>query len=589
MTRTFGTAELKKGTWHISAEPHVAIRLRRMFKKAGKQVGTVKLAHTDEIAKDLLWFTQRYPLEVKPREALEEGARCFDERAESFDALLAGRIQPREFEMALPPREYQRVAAELALQSPGLLIADDMGVGKTCSAIAMLTDPSTRPALVVTMTHLTRQWEREIMKFAPTLRTHRVKKGTPYDIFKKRQARRPNNRQIALLLEHNRDAEFPDVLIMNYHKLAGWSEALAGKVKTVIFDEVQELRRGNESLKGSAARHIAHACNRRVGLSGTPIYNYGIEFFNVMDVLRPGALGTKTEFVEEWCGGGADRPEKTPIANPRAFGTYVREAGFMIRRTRKDVGRELPPCSTSVVWVDSDDRTLEKMSGNAADLARIILEQGAAWDKKGQASREFDMRMRQATGIAKAPHVADFVKMIADGGEKVVLYGWHREVYSIWLERLKSLKPALYTGTESEKRKEDNKRAFVEGDAQVLIMSLRTGAGIDGLQEVCRNVVFGELDWSSGVHKQATDRVNRDGQQDSVMAYYVVTDDGSDPVVMDVLGIKGEQLEGIRNPKADFIEKLGTDQDRIKKLAETYLSRHKVATAAPREHREAAL
>jgi hypothetical protein len=47
--------------------------------------------------------------------------------------------------------------------------------------------------------------------------------------------------------------------------------------------------------------------------------------------------------------------------------------------------------------------------------------------------------LRQATGIAKAPFVADFVRLLVESGEKVLLYGWHREVYSIWRDKLKDL------------------------------------------------------------------------------------------------------------------------------------------------------
>lgn len=568
--RTYGTAKLKGNTWCVLAEPHVAIRLRRVFKKAGRQIGVVRLAATEEVCRDLLWFAQRYPLEFDPQEVLEERAESFDRRTETFAALLDGKIEPRRFDLAIPPRHYQQVAAELALQAGGLLIADDVGLGKTCTAIAALSDPATRPALVVTLTHLPRQWEHEIKRFAPTLRTHIVKKGTPYDITQKKR-RSMDSTQMALLGANDMAPTFPDVLLCNYHKLAGWAEALAGKVRTVIFDECQELRRGN-SQKYDAAKHIADACNYKIGLSATPIYNYGIEFFNVMQALRPGILGSRSEFLEEWCKGYYD-PDKAKIADPKAFGTYVRDAGVMIRRTRQDVGRELPPLSKSVIHVDSDERKLEQLTRSVGELAKLILEKGGAWEERGRASRELDWRMRQATGIAKAPYVADFVKLLVESGERVVLYGWHREVYSIWMDRLKDYHPVLFTGSESPKQKHESKVAFCEGQAKVLIMSLRAGAGLDGLQGQCRNVVFGELDWSPGVHEQAVGRVHRDGQEEPVVSYFLVSDEGSDPVVMDVLGLKREQVEGIRNPTADLLERLETGEDRIKKLAAAYLEK----------------
>lgn len=567
--RTYGTARLVKDTWHVDAEPHVAIRLRRHFARAGRQFGTIKLVATDEVSRDLLWFTQRYPLKVEPLEELEARAEAFDRRVEMFDGLIAGRIDPRPFELAIPPREYQRVAAELALQSGGLLVADELGLGKTVTAIAMLSDPQARPALVVTMTHLPKQWAREIERFTPGMRFHILRKGTPYDLSAKpRRRKRPSASQLGLLSEEDTAPAFPDVIITNYHKLAGWADALAGKIRGVVFDEVQELRRA-DSAKYSAARHIAHEATYRLGLSATPIYNFGIEFFNVMEVLRPGALGSREEFIEEWCRGGDGDPNKVPIMNPRAFGTYVREAGLMIRRTRQDVGRELPALTRSVVTIDADEKALDAVRDDVAELARILLTQGSGWQAKGDAARQFDMKMRQATGIAKAPYVAEFVRMLVEQGEKVVLYGWHRQVYDIWADKLSSCRPVFYTGTESATVKDENVRRFIEGDANVLVISLRSGAGLDGLQGHCRNVVFGELDWSPGVHEQAIGRVHRDGQGDPVMAYFLVSETGADPVMMDVLGLKREQVEGLRDPNAAIVESIATDA--VKRLAESYL------------------
>jgi SNF2 family DNA or RNA helicase len=364
----------------------------------------------------------------------------------------------------------------------------------------------------------------------------------------------------------------PDVIITNYHKLGGWAGELKGKVKTVIFDEVQELRR-ESSQKYHAAESIASGAEFKLGLSATPIHNFGGEIWNILNVLRPWSLGHWSEFAQEWCGNFSDR-SKAPIRDPKAFGSYAREAGLMLRRTRADVGRELPGLTIVPHVIDADTTKLDEIAGSAGELARVILAQGGAAFDKMRASEEFSWRLRQATGIAKGPFVADFVRLLVEDGEKVLLYGWHHEVYKIWGERLKDLNPVFFTGEESPNQKEASKRAFLEGDSKVLIMSLRAGAGIDGLQKSCRTVVFGELDWSPSVHEQATGRIFRDGQQDKVAAYFLMSDSGSDPVIADVLGVKRGQLDGIRNPTGDVVEMSQTDPNRIKRLAEDFLSRH---------------
>jgi SNF2 family DNA or RNA helicase len=164
--------------------------------------------------------------------------------------------------------------------------------------------------------------------------------------------------------------------------------------------------------------------------------------------------------------------------------------------------------------------------------------------------------------------------LLVESGEKVVLFGWHREVYALWMDRLSDLKPALYTGTESPTQKEQARDRFINGEAPILIMSLRAGAGLDGLQHTCRTVVFGELDWSPGVHEQCVGRIHRDGQPDPVVAYFLIAEHGSDPVIADVLQLKRQQVDGVRDPYASLVERvesLEAGGERVKKLAETYL------------------
>ena len=572
--RSYGTVQLEDGAWLIEAEPHVRIRIKRLFAKVSKvSHGAVSLSATPENSRELQWLLMRYPMDVTPLEELERLAaesKAIEDAVANI--LTTGGYEPPTLRMALPARRYQLQAADLAMRTGRLLVADDVGLGKTCTAIATLTDPANLPALVVTLTHLPKQWEAECRKFLPTIRTHIVKKGKPYDLTKG---------------PRGRVDPAPDVIIMNYHKLAGWADHLQGVVRTVIYDECQELRRG-ESKKYDAAVHVSSGARLRIGLSATPIYNYGGEIFNVLSAIAPAALGTRQEFIREWCTAGPEGrafgysrspgPTRPRISQPRVFGSFLREQGLMLRRTRRDVGRELERLSKVMHVVDANPEALSKVEASAAELAQLILSQ-TKLDKgvKFRASEQLSNVLRQATGIAKAPYVADFVRLLVESGEPVVLYGWHREVYSVWQAKLKDLKPAMYTGSESATRKAAAREKFLAGKTNVLIMSLRSGAGLDGLQHRCRTVVFGELDWSPGVHDQCAGRVHRDGQEHPVVAYFMVAETGSDPIVADVLGLKRAQMQGIRDPNAALIARTQAVGNHARQLATAYLAQRGIA------------
>lgn len=561
---TLGKLELTRDNrWRIEAEPHIMLRFKRVFPRSEGQYGTITISNTPDVCRDLTWFIDRHPLDMTGAtfEALNAGTARQVETESITQSLLDGTRKPRAFDLAVPAREYQKVSAELCLANGGLLNADDVGLGKTCSAICVLAEPSSLPALVVTLTHLPKQWAAEIARFAPRLRTHILKTGTPYDL---RNIKRRRSSQLEFA------DETPDVIITNYHKLAGWSETLAPVIKTVIWDEVQELRHAGTG-KFEAAKHIASNAQFRKGLSATPIYNYGEEIYNIVEVIRPGTLGSYDEFKIEWC---ENWNGKWKLKSPHIFGEYLTTSGIMLRRTAEEVGRELPKVQRIPHVIDADAEPINKVETAATELANIILTQGQRRGAAFQASEQLSNLIRQATGIAKAPHVADFVRLLVEAGErKVILYGWHREVYSIWMERLKDLNPVMYTGSETATQKEESKRRFMEDfNTHVMIISLRSGAGLDGLQHKCRTCVFGELDWSPGVHTQCIGRINRDGQKHNVLAYFLLADSGADPIMADVLGVKTTQIDGLLNVETDPLAQQ-LDGDHIKRLAEQYVTR----------------
>ncbi|MCC7014760.1 MAG: DEAD/DEAH box helicase [Planctomycetes bacterium] len=565
-----GTLSFGRGRFILELEPHVMMRAKRIFSQVSKrQQGRLSLSATPAVARDIEWFAERYPLAMDSEDAarLDHLARKHEVAMAAVQSVLERSCEPPTFDLAIPARAYQRAAADLVLKTGRLLVGDDVGLGKTATAICVLSEQRARPAVVVTLTHLTGQWRAEIARFAPQLHVLVPKKGTP----------QPRD------LEALTGLIRPDVVVLNYHKLAGWADALV-KVfgaRCVVFDEVQELRTGTASSKGAAAELIANKCEFRVGLSATPVFNYGGEIRTILQYLEPGCLGTVEEFSTEWCSGWGD--EK--IKEPKALGSHLRERGLLLRRTSADVVDEVPELAKPIRiphLVDSDTETIERAQSSAAEFARIVLAATATGIERMQASSEIDWRLRQATGIAKAPYVAAFVRMLLEESEeRVLLFGWHKAVYALWRDALKQFLPVFFTGDETAAEKDHAKREFLEGKSRVLVMSLRAGAGLDGLQEKCRCVVFGELDWSPGVHEQCIGRVHRPGQPDAVRAFFLHSDSGSDPLIVEVLGIKRAQAEGIRDPLASGVEEVVDTTERIRRLAESCLRR-----AASREQQE---
>lgn len=551
----------KRALWTVEGEPHVLIRVKRLFGRVeDTRGGGVVIADTDEVARDLEWLLERYDFELDGEAVarVAAGAERHRGREETMRRLLGGHRLDVDGGLVPDParerREYQYAAADMVIALGRLLLVDALGLGKTESALLVLRAPDSLPAVVVTLTHLPKQWEREIGKVYPGLRAHTVTRGKPYDL-----------RGVC-------GGRNPQVVVVNYAKLAGWAGYLAEEARTVVFDEIQELRRGpgTESkpiAKYLAAGTLADAARYKVGLSATPIHNYGGEIHNIFEVLAPGTLGTRPEFVREWGSGDSSHFDKVTVKDPKALRTYLEGEGLMLVRSREDVGRELPHGVIPIEHVvDADPKAIDELGGDVAEMARLILADDTGHKDRFLVAGELDWRLRQATGLAKAPYVAEFVRLLLESEDRVVLWGWHRAVYDVWMEQLRGLHPVLYTGTESPAQKDVSARKFLSGQSRVLVMSLRSGAGLDGLQEACSVGVFGELDWSPEVHKQClddqTEILTRRGfvgpddiaDDDEVAAF---SHDGQirwRPILsrVDRLRAPGEQMYALSSPSLDL-------------------------------------
>jgi hypothetical protein len=439
----------------------------------------------------------------------------------------------------------------------------------TISTLTFLTRPEVRPAIVVAPKDLIPQWMAQTAKFVPGLTTREAKTGNPEELL------RPYRGKVRPL---------PDVLFITYHKLKGWVSALiAAGFRSIVAEEAHELRTGPDSEKWVAFKEVSEAMSFGLALTATPVFNYGGQAYWILDAIKPGCLGTPEEFAREWCS-GFSLSNKARVTDGRAFGAYLRNEGLMLRRTVRELGMSLPKVTSNIYPVDSDLQYIQDAEDKAAELARIVLaQQGFSSTQKLQASGELDARLRKATGIAKAPFVADFVRMLVESGdgrpEPVVLTGHHHEVYAIWEERLRDLRPVFWTGRESRAQKQEALKRFQNREAHVFVLANRAGAGLDGLQHVCNTLVHGELDWAIGVMLQLRGRVDRDGQLFPVMVHTPISNAGCDPIMADVLGLKALQLETINNPGEGEVKEIHTDPDHIKKVAKAILERRGKALA----------
>ena len=538
-------------SWLLEGDPHVAEFAKRLFpgaKSMGR--GFARFPNTKRITEDLNWLMMRYPLKIEDPEAWERSySSAVDHslRIQEFNSR-PDKLQPSPSFIGTLT-DFQKEGLSFMTGAGRALLADEMGLGKTPQALAAIATLNAYPALIVPPPHLVINWQKEINKFLklPGTGQMSMEEGNAPDTVHVIKGLKPYELPSA------------NIYIIHYLILRGWKQALLKyDFKSVTFDEIQELRH-LRTEKYSAASLVAEKAPYCFGLSGTPIYNRGAEMWAVMNIIEYHCLGDRDGFTREWCYGYGD----DIVQDPEQLGEYLRHEGLLLRRRKSDVLKELPPKRRVVQTVDFDSGTYGKLIQEAVGKANLIDSIKDPFER-GRMTRDIVKESRMAIGIAKAPFVTAFLKMLLDAGETILVFAYHHAVFDTYLEELHGYDPVEITGRENAKEKDAAVTAFMNGETNICIISLRAAAGLNLQRATC--VVFGELDWSPAIHSQAEDRAHRIGQTDSVLCYYLVAEEGTDEIIQEFLGLKVSQFNGIMGDKTE------TEED--KALAQTVATEH---------------
>lgn len=552
----------------IQGEPAMVEMARRLFPGARVARGLLSFSDTRRAAGDLNWFLLRFPLDVLCPAELEAARGRAIEHAlrRSENADLKPADIPPEFTGKLFP--YQSVGARFLVANERTLLADAQGLGKTWTALAAAALRGKYPVLIVCPPQVMRQWQRAIgaLLDLPGTPFQLRLDDTPWDVSVRRGA------SLSPILRTRTPYALPSApfAIIHYGLIDAWREVLVARgFQAIVFDEAQELRH-RASAKYAAASVLSSAVDCVWGLSGTPIYGYGAEIWNVLNAVDFQCLGAADAFTREWCTGRGDHI----VDHPEILGDHLRREGLMLRRRTSEVQPDLPPILRRIQDVDHDEGVHAALIREAVQQAHEFNQM--AWFKRGQAARDIDRRSRHAAGVAKAHFVGAFIAGLVSAGERPLVFAWHHDVHDILKETLAAHNPSVLTGRETEAQKERDLMRFINGDTDVALLSLRTVAGMDGLQARATCTVMAELDWSPAVHSQCETRAARLGIPNSVEnipSYYCAAQTGYDQVMLDVLGLKTSQFLGIMGDEPETAEERMAQDEAVARRILTLVER----------------
>ena len=457
-------------------------------------------------------------IDVRPG-AMEQLAAMIKEIDLSWAKDSQAHIRTPAGEALMP---FQKAGVEYAMRRQNSLIGDAPGLGKTAQSICLANEMSAKRVLVVCPANIRLQWAKQIRRWS-------VMKWpmTIYPILKSSHGVHPTAEWTIVSYDLLRSDPIIRALARGLYDLIILDEA--HYLKTTDAKRTQAIFGGgrNQEFDPLAAR-----AGMVVGLTGTPLPNRPRECFTLAKGLNYDSIDWMSEdtFNERF-----NPSARVEVINKQTGRTsyYNREetgrsaelqsrlrANFMVRRLKRDVLTQLPPITHEIVHVEETGAVKKALAAERMlDIDPEDL-RGANAETLGHISV-----VRREMGIALAPLAVDYVDMIIRGGEdKILVFGWHIDVLDILQKGLERWGVVRVDGRTTPARKEFLKNEFIaRPELRVFLGNIQSiGTGTDGLQDVCNHAVFAECSWAAGENTQATDRLDRMGQERGVLAEFLV-------------------------------------------------------------------
>jgi superfamily II DNA or RNA helicase len=420
----------------------------------------------------------------------------------------------------------------------GGCLADDMGLGKTLQTLTMLAhhfekrtdnklpnplqnkqmdlftdlenEPTGNPSLVIMPASLIHNWQNEIKKFAPHITSIAFTGAARLELL-------PRFHHYHLVL-----ATYGTVR-------NDFEELVKFQFDYIILDESQMIK--NPSSKTARAIYRLRG-KHRIALSGTPIENNLTDLWSQMHFLNPGLL-RDLKFFKKYFANPIEKNNDEEKKNK----LQLLIQPFLLRRTKKEVEKELPELSEEFVFCEMTKEQSEFYNNEKIKVRNYILEsiEKLGINKSSVVVLQALIKLRQIAGhplmvdnaykegSGKFNEVIRNLETLLSEGHKILVFSSfvkHLQIFSNYFDEQK-IKYAMLTGR-SKDRAQIIKEFQEEADRNVFFLSLKAGG--TGLNLTEAEYVF-MLDpwWNPQAENQAINRAHRIGQTRHVFVYRFIS------------------------------------------------------------------
>ncbi|MGL4688005.1 MAG: DEAD/DEAH box helicase, partial [Fusobacteriaceae bacterium] len=432
-------------------------------------------------------------------------------------------------------REYQEYGYKwlsyLVDNNLGGCLADDMGLGKTLQAITLLTRihlEKKATSLVIMPKSLIYNWENEIKKFSPGLKT-----GIYYG----------NTRDITILNDK-------DIILTTYGTIRNDIEKLRKEnFELVILDESQNIK--NVNAQTTKAIMLLNSRNR-LALSGTPIENNLSELYSLFRFLNPAMFGSLDEFNMTYANPIQRDNDKEAIQELKK-----KIYPFILRRVKKEVLKDLPEKIEQTLFIDMNKEQKafynERRMYYYNMVNNHIKEQGLgkaqfyvlqALNELRQITSCPESKNINITSSKRVVLINNVADAVANGHKVLVFTNYINSIENVCKDLEKfGIKYLSMTGATKDRQSLVDKFQK-DSSYKVFVMTLKTG-GV-GLNLTSADTIFiYDPWWNKTVENQAVDRAYRLGQDRTVFSYKLILKDSIEEKILKLQELKSELLDNL--------------------------------------------
>lgn len=391
------------------------------------------------------------------------------------------------------------------------------------------------PSLVVSPSSLTLNWESEIKKFAPELNTMTV-----IGVSAAREE---------MIKSINSDV---DVVITSYDLLKRDIVNYSDKEFYYQFiDEAQFIK--NHSTQSSKAVKVINS-KVKFALTGTPVENSLAELWSIYDYIMPGYLFNYNHFKKTYELPIVKSNDEEAVRSLKRLCTP-----FILRRMKKDVLKELPEKTETIVYSMMEEEQKKLYTANLLKMKKDLAE------KMAQSTGENKLevlamltKLRQLCcdpslvyddykgGSAKLETCLELLENCINSGHKILLFSQFTSMLALIENKLIEKNISYYKLTGSTKSDERIKlvNKFNQNNTSVFLISLKAGG--TGLNLVGADIViYYDPWWNISAQNQATDRVHRIGQKNSVQVFKIIAKNTIEEKILKLQETKAELADMI--------------------------------------------